>query len=626
MFSATADMDSPTAVDWFSPIISVKASDGSSYYLLTHGTAVNINGVNTVVQSQDATDRWQSKMEQIKVSESDFILFDSYKRVIATTIAEEKDRLEACQRAAIAAKKATVNVPTDGATLHSFANIEEEAPDCNTSPAPSHPNALIAGVYKKLWQPNWDDVSLDPPALSIQDVVLGGVQYTTVVNTCVSRNNLRIVTVWIEPTDHLENNTDLMMAAVAILALLPTSLLTLIGIVSILLPLRRLGQTMTDLTDNLVAEEAKPADLGHLSSVFDEMTTIGEEFDTLGTTVVAISKYVPRALVRHEMASKLQLDVGGGQQEAEDMTEELTHGSTQLTSTMSPKHRQSADGLEKKRSSRRLLRRKSRAKDDGTNGSNISGGSGMDLQSRRVAVTFLNVVGFHARGTDIVKKYPSIVSAVEGAVGKHKGILDYFHGDRFMLTHNAMVPCGTVAKNAVLTFCEVQAGLRTQGIRLQCGICVGSATVGQMGSETAKRFSIISAVVPQANFLQGKCSSFTSTECLVTNALREDIQSSVYFYLSGHVSLPQSKEPSLVLTVARKRPEGVQDEWMYELEAGDQGNPYIAVVVAADKLVKEKDVPGAREMVAELSKGITDPDKDEAYGAVQDLVMMLEEI
>eukprot|EP00759_Apiculatamorpha_spiralis_P043343 PhF_6_TR40786/c0_g1_i1/m.61587 len=595
-FSSYSALGNISGVDWFTPMYPWIALDGNSYWYFTHQTGVRINGVMTVVQTMDDAIRWQLEVDELVGPGSHMIVTDSYKKVIVTTLPEEKKRLASC---------------TDDVNAQSFTN---GAAPCIDFDADNYPISFVTQAYSQARVEAWENMDLDPAPMRTQYFPIDGVEYLVMSQTVFNQNELRVNVIWLQPAVTMDQSArEGVYVGIAMLAFLPTLILCVISVVSILLPLRRLGSTMINLTDSLISLENKTVEIPQVNTVFSEMDTVGSEFETLGTTVIAISKYIPKQLVRHELGVTDDND-------AEDnlsMSKSTSMSSSRSRSMTPSKYDQS----------RRMTGTMS-----ATNKMHMAK-IGTSMQKKNVAVLFLNVRGFHENADELLPKYPTIVKQVETSAAKHKGIMDYFHGDHFMLTFNGMSPCGAPLKAAASAFGDISGSLKKESkltsmssitsasllhVRFTGGLCAGVSSVGQMGSDTAKRFCTLSPVVSTAAFLQSQCTSFTNSECLTPAQGREEIQPAVYYYYSGKVLVPGHKSPITVLTIARSLPKGDTDEWMYELEAGDSSNPYSMVNGLWERALKTPKDKELIESATNLQTAVMP--ESEVYPAVQDLL------
>lgn len=247
------------------------------------------------------------------------------------------------------------------------------------------------------------------------------------------------------------------------------------------------------------------------------------------------------------------------------------------------------------------------------------------------------------------------VTACEGAAARTNGVLDVFCGDRATIAFNAMKP-NTSHRSASVTCAvmlsqlvrgmtidsnngiditlnrsklewESTAGKKSRRLALfsrgvSCGVSVGQALVGNMGSETVARFSIVGDCVRHSAAHEMRCRlddphDRLPLQCLCDGSIRHDIAHSVVFQCvdfhpgtavsgaatttttseltrlsSGGLMIQPSSKPSFTLAPTRMliegqttatHPTGGNDrEWMYELTRAHEANEFNDINAAFD--------------------------------------------
>ncbi|CUG90064.1 guanylate cyclase, putative, partial [Bodo saltans] len=168
------------------------------------------------------------------------------------------------------------------------------------------------------------------------------------------------------------------------------------------------------------------------------------------------------------------------------------------------------------------------------------------LHRRGVAVLFVNVMSFEKILTawpDVgMRVHAAVLHEIIGAVTARSGVVDSFHGDRFLITFNASVVCPAPAARAVEAMMELitkifsrahhklvgasnmlggqQSGaseiLRSFGVRV--GASCGPAMCGTIGNRCIQRFSTVGKCVGQAHSLM----QYARTE-LLSNVISEEL-------------------------------------------------------------------------------------------------------
>ena len=220
------------------------------------------------------------------------------------------------------------------------------------------------------------------------------------------------------------------------------------------------------------------------------------------------------------------------------------------------------------------------------------------ISSRKVTILSLNVLGFHPRALEknhdqLVRQHDSLVKAIQEACAEYRGVMDGFQGDRFIISFNAVT---SVANHSVLSaHCAIAAQdlvwARTSQ-QLTSGQATGLALVGNLGSATTKRFTVLSSVVTTAVLLERLCKKYCAQDPMTLTAgagsLLEDMESIFELLTLDTVLLPAAKgkpKASRVCGVMNVK-EACGDEWMYEMEEGAKNAKFSAVNAAFDLFMR----------------------------------------
>jgi len=180
------------------------------------------------------------------------------------------------------------------------------------------------------------------------------------------------------------------------------------------------------------------------------------------------------------------------------------------------------------------------------------------LEFRRVGVLSVNINGFqHAAsamgnaGTG--RTQAAVTRLVEQCVGEERGIVDYFHGDRFVCGFNTARMCGNVGASAGQASVKLWESFRADAALsgafphgLSMGLSTGKAAVGNHGSDTMQRLGTIGYVFTEAMRLQevmsrrvlsspssiGQC---LGGRCLVMGRTLLDVDTSLAYQVIGTV-------------------------------------------------------------------------------------------
>lgn len=239
------------------------SSDGNSYWYFTHMNAITYRDLVINVQTWDVAIQWPERMQALLPDTAEFIVVDSNDMVIGTTIAAEAARLAQCHGQYI-----------DGV-------IPSE---CISTPASQHPIAEIRNVCNALTEPSWYNLSAPAIPFATSKFDLNGTAHMAIVGTLFFQNNSRMTVIWYEPWVHMSGNVISLSALICIMTVVSTITLSVMGILGILHPLMKLGQSM-----RMVAENLKDSD-GAIDEVavemakrspFTEVEAISRDFETI---------------------------------------------------------------------------------------------------------------------------------------------------------------------------------------------------------------------------------------------------------------------------------------------------------------------------------------------------------
>lgn len=150
------------------------------------------------------------------------------------------------------------------------------------------------------------------------------------------------------------------------------------------------------------------------------------------------------------------------------------------------------------------------------------------LSYKRVTILAINVRGFHSMISNLTTATISSLSAeltknVYDVCSSHRGVVDSFHGDHFILSFNAAKYNAQGAQRAVKAAMEL-AEMKNQlkntfdgsniHVLFSMGASTGKACVGQLGSDGMKRLSIIGKVYSRALALESLCKRTNTFEII----------------------------------------------------------------------------------------------------------------
>lgn len=205
------------------------------------------------------------------------------------------------------------------------------------------------------------------------------------------------------------------------------------------------------------------------------------------------------------------------------------------------------------------------------------------LANRKVTMLSMNVLCFdhfvlsHS-ANDVVRNHGHIVKIVSDACAEFRGVMDGFQGDRFLLSFNAVTHAGSHATLAAHAAQAVMGAVCSQNgafVGMSSGIASGPALVGNMGSATTKRFTVLSRVVSSAILLERLCKRYSleDSATLVGGSACQDLDAVFELLTLDSVHLPatakgKAKRTRVCAIMGVK--ESSADEWMYEMQEGSQ--------------------------------------------------------
>ena len=222
---------------------------------------------------------------------------------------------------------------------------------------------------------------------------------------------------------------------------------------------------------------------------------------------------------------------------------------------------------------------------------------------RRVAVLSMNLLGFNnlvgdrsaPRAQRIQDVTSRLLSVIVAAAQKERGVMDSFHGDHFILTFNASRAVAGSLAASIRTANVVGDEFRHDPILRNCigvasGAAIGKAQIGTLGIDGFRRLSVVGAAYRAAIALQGVASQFLYktpmrrghvSGCVVDeSAIKEIVDCGMYLQLVGRsVSGPSARRPEARHVYAAQyhghtKADVEDDEWLYELDAIQSGDPY----------------------------------------------------
>ncbi|MGC1456502.1 MAG: adenylate/guanylate cyclase domain-containing protein, partial [Nitrospirota bacterium] len=149
-------------------------------------------------------------------------------------------------------------------------------------------------------------------------------------------------------------------------------------------------------------------------------------------------------------------------------------------------------------------------------------------------------------------------SVMAGIILKHNGTIDKYIGDAIMAFWGAPVKMADHAEKAVLAAVEMLEGLKEvnktlrergfdQEVKIGIGINTGEATIGNIGSEQKKNYTVVGDTVNLSSRLEGITKEF-KTPLLFSEYTYEKIKSRIDCKLMGNVKVKGREQPVTIYT------------------------------------------------------------------------------
>eukprot|EP01061_Rhynchopus_euleeides_P047108 TRINITY_DN9278_c0_g2_i3.p1 TRINITY_DN9278_c0_g2~~TRINITY_DN9278_c0_g2_i3.p1 ORF type:complete len:553 (+),score=156.54 TRINITY_DN9278_c0_g2_i3:26-1660(+) len=201
----------------------------------------------------------------------------------------------------------------------------------------------------------------------------------------------------------------------------------------------------------------------------------------------------------------------------------------------------------------------------------VGTGKNLDLrlQSKPVGLLVADVSGWFEDSYDTaaaLSRHTDFTNTILGAMNANSGTLDSFNGDRFLLGWNtAKAKCDYV-RRAMDTAFDLISTLKEY--KPTCAVTSGKAFVGNIGTLSVRRFSVLSPLIPWVGVLQSFC-AWRNYGCVTDLACTGRLSPSFIFRIVDGILYAKTVKP-VVRVVERVRLS--TSEWMYEMEEAERGN------------------------------------------------------
>eukprot|EP01061_Rhynchopus_euleeides_P042883 TRINITY_DN747_c0_g2_i7.p1 TRINITY_DN747_c0_g2~~TRINITY_DN747_c0_g2_i7.p1 ORF type:complete len:817 (+),score=196.15 TRINITY_DN747_c0_g2_i7:1275-3725(+) len=199
----------------------------------------------------------------------------------------------------------------------------------------------------------------------------------------------------------------------------------------------------------------------------------------------------------------------------------------------------------------------------------------LHIHSRAVGLLYVNAVNWWQescaqddKGRQLLDRHTSLATAVLGVVSSHNGTLDSFSGDRFLVGWNTAKAKGDYAVCAADTAWALQGTVK--GVRLSCAVVCGRAWVGNTGTQTVRRFSVMTPLVPWVMKLEA-FAKWRNYTCVTDDATALRLEHSYACQVVDALVCRRRKAAIPVLHLLGQI-DMATAEWMYQLEESEKKN------------------------------------------------------
>ena len=218
------------------------------------------------------------------------------------------------------------------------------------------------------------------------------------------------------------------------------------------------------------------------------------------------------------------------------------------------------------------------------------------LEKKSVTLAQFNLVkcGWTAQSaTDglVLEQSSLFVGTVVALATSYQGVLDTMSGDRLLFTWNAarsVYSSATLACDASLDASKTLRDMPGMNFNLSCAVASGSARVGNIGTMTSRRFTVISDDVMWVQLLE-TLNKTLSLKCTLDHKMREKVGSVFDLELIHKCVHPKANAGSRMIWNILHKKESKNEEWMYQLEADrNEGGDLITQNGVVRSVLEEK--------------------------------------
>eukprot|EP01061_Rhynchopus_euleeides_P000097 TRINITY_DN10061_c0_g1_i1.p1 TRINITY_DN10061_c0_g1~~TRINITY_DN10061_c0_g1_i1.p1 ORF type:complete len:799 (+),score=146.11 TRINITY_DN10061_c0_g1_i1:33-2399(+) len=191
---------------------------------------------------------------------------------------------------------------------------------------------------------------------------------------------------------------------------------------------------------------------------------------------------------------------------------------------------------------------------------------GLHLAGKNVGLLAMSIVrwqeGVWPEGHTLLSTYGTVVTRVIQAASASLGVMESFAGDHFFLGWNTCKAATDIPRKASRTALRLHT-VTPQGV--SCAIAVGSALVGVIGSQSVRKFTIVSPAVAWVHHLE-QYNKVSGNMCTADRNVFSELGRRFHFEVIDCMRDPVSHQDRLLADILKVVEDDAGMEWMYKME------------------------------------------------------------
>eukprot|EP01061_Rhynchopus_euleeides_P047356 TRINITY_DN9468_c0_g1_i2.p1 TRINITY_DN9468_c0_g1~~TRINITY_DN9468_c0_g1_i2.p1 ORF type:complete len:349 (+),score=47.34 TRINITY_DN9468_c0_g1_i2:32-1048(+) len=213
------------------------------------------------------------------------------------------------------------------------------------------------------------------------------------------------------------------------------------------------------------------------------------------------------------------------------------------------------------------------------------------LTKKKFSFLVLNIRQWHAKisglnDEEILSLHSRMLEVFLQKFNVNKAVGEVFSGDRFACTFNA---AKTATQHRFLAcVCAEQCAMEASQANLSVSTSAvsGDGRVGNMGTTSMRRYSVMSPVITWGYALERFCCANKNLTIVMDHIVCGDAEQAFSVRLIDAIAFPKMKVQVLrVFELVSRKTAGETDEWMYELHHAETNDPMKRWNTAAMKVV-----------------------------------------